>query len=317
MKTVGSFELVRPLPAWGSGYFLGRHTGEVDDELPARAIVRVPVAPGESPYLVAEGQRRQKMRRPPCASVPSLLRVGVGADASGSYLVYEAVPAVRLDALLLDPARFGAETPLPISFALAIVDDVAAALRALERGRAPTSEDARVGHVAVQLAFDELLITDTGVPLVLTPPVGPRPSTPGLLPQPSRERALFAPEKLAGQLPFTSTLEVYMLGALLFMLATASDPPALANLEQRDSAPSLRKYDAEHQVIDGDVPELLDATLRRAMSRDPYERHESVEELRASLRACMELFPPDDRAELVRARARRAFDEAELLLRIA
>jgi hypothetical protein len=278
--TFGPFTLLRPLPAWGSGFHFALHSGDVDDDLPARAIVRIPLA-GEGPLLADEGGRRARSQRPPCPFVPRLVRTILAA--SGPLLVFEPAVAVRLEVLL--------DAPLPATFALAYVDDVAAAVLALSRARG--DDDG-----ALQLSFDELLVSAAGRALVLTPPVGPRASMPGLLQQPRRDRPLFAPEKLRAER--SGREESWMLGALLFSLLTNAEP---------DDA------DASVRALQPDLPEALDALVRRALAPDPRARFESVEELRAALARCNDEFAPDDNAAIARGRAGWRFDEAEGLLR--
>lgn len=279
---IGPFEIVHALPEWGSGWHSARHVGDIDDELPARVIVRTPLV-GEAPFLAMEGARRRRAQRPPCPYLPHLLRAVI--EPGGVCLVFEPLAAIRIASLL--------EGALPAALALGYVDDVARALAALDSARGDDS-------AIIQLSFEELLIKESGDALVLTPPVGPRAVTPGLLQQPRRDRFLLSPEKLAGESGDARTAEVFMLGALLFMLLT--------NAEPHGASRSMREIDQE-------IPDSLDVVVRRALSLDPHERHETVDELRADIARCADQFPPEDRLELVRAIAGHRFQEAEGLLR--
>ncbi|MCB9693116.1 MAG: SUMF1/EgtB/PvdO family nonheme iron enzyme [Alphaproteobacteria bacterium] len=117
-----------------------------------------------------------------------------------------------------------------------------------------------------------------------------------------------APEQAAGGTVDTRT-DVWGLGAVLFQALTGTLPFEGTSREVRDAlaagaslpAPSARMKEKGRKVV---IPSELDAACRRAVSRDPTDRHEHIGELAEELEAWLARADDLVRAASMRAEAR-------------
>lgn len=282
-RVVGPFRLRSPLPAWGFGWHVA--VPAVDDselELPPLSVVRT-AWEGEMPLQVAlEGAARGRWHHP---NVPRLLRRG--DDQGTSWMCFEAVAAVRVEALLASPVV----EPVPVAMALALAVEIAGALRALDGARRADEKS------AIGMRLSEILVTSAGHALVVTPPPGTRMMRPGLLAQTAREPLLVAPELLRGDVTLThGAVDMYAAGAALSLLLFP---------------------DGRTDELAAALPRRVLDVVERAMLDEAHERFESWDELIRALDAAADDFPPvedEERRRLVVSRASRSIEDARRAL---
>jgi hypothetical protein len=273
----GPFDLTAPLPHYGADAWAAlTDRADVDDELPARVVVRRATGPEAAP-LLEEGAVRA--RTPTHPAIWRMVRRGhasLAGSASGSaFLAYEAPIAARL----VDSAD-----ALPPAEALALAREVADAVRVL----AP--ESALAGTIAI----DDVLVREDGTALVLS--AGVRPATiAGGAPLWS-----LAPENRRTMYMGPPRPHVYFVGLAAYVALAGRSPfvddaalNAHALTALRDAAP--------------DAPPLLDDVVMRALAERPDDRHESLDELVRDLARCAEELPaPTAHERMMAARQRLA-----------
>ena len=208
---------------------------------------------------------------------PSIVTVIDRGDENGRpYIVFEYIEGENLKQLLL---REGA---LPVEQALETALQIARALEAAHR-RGLLHRDVKPQNVL--LAEDgRAKVTDFGIArargaegLTLT---GTVLGTSDYIP----------PEQARGE-PTGEPGDVYSLGAVLYELLTGEvpyegdNPVAVAMRHVHDAVPSVRARRP-------DVPERVDALVRRSLAKDPADRFASMGQLIAELEACLRGEPP-------------------------
>jgi hypothetical protein len=244
---------------------------DLDDGLPARAIVRRAIAAGAT-RLLEEGAVRARL-----GTIPNVWRMLRRGHAGGAaYLAFDApVCAPLLQGLApLDGSR-----ALPIGEGLAFALEVGNAIGVLAQGVTLT-------HV-VQLT--DVHVRADGTALVTAAP-GPQPVLEVRAPL-----WTLAPENRRTMFMGPPRPHVYATAMVAYVAITGRQPflndgPALqshALVPVRQAAP--------------DVPPLVDEVLSRALAERPDDRHESLEELLADLTRCTQEVPGVTAAERARS----------------
>ena len=148
--------------------------------------------------------------------------------------------------------------------------------------------------------YGEVYLLDWGLALALTdetashlPRAGPSRDLAGTL-------AYAAPEMIAAiDAPLAEHTDQYLLGAVLFELATRRPPHAQATVTRM-----LESIAASPPAIPASVPARLGAICARAMAKEPSERHAGVAHLRSEVLAFLRLRD----SEHVVAQAERALE---------
>jgi len=179
-------------------------------------------------------------------------------------------------------------------------------------------------------AFGEVYLLDWGLALAL------RGAAERHLPRTSTTRELagtfaYAAPEMVGLIdaPLSEQTDVYLLGAVLFEIASGRRPHA-----RTDAAPPMESIDASPPPVPDQVSPRLAAIITRAMARSPHDRYTCVAQLRLDVlaylrardsehlaarahdklvllrRACGESAPPQTIHELY-AEARFGFREAQ------
>ncbi|MDH3540709.1 MAG: protein kinase, partial [Acidimicrobiia bacterium] len=176
-------------------------------------------------------------------------------DPDGAYLVMQWLRGGSLRRAL-DRGPFNAEA------ALRLLDQICGALGYAHR-QGVAHRDLKPGNV---LLDDEgnAFLTDFGIAVRLVD------ASEGRRPQ-STSPAYVPPEEIRGE-PITVASDIYCLGLLTFELLTGRQPPMDGAL------PSI-------ETIRPDLPAALAGVITRAIAEDPGDRHSSVSEFLADVRA--------------------------------
>ncbi|MEV7185566.1 serine/threonine-protein kinase [Kitasatospora sp. NPDC093102] len=205
-----------------------------------------------------EGQFLADLDHP---GIVSLLDRGLHRDAP--YLVMEFVDGCPLDKFL---DRF---RPLPIGAAIAIAVDIAEALVHAHAGQV-IHRDLKPGNIVLTVDGSAKVI-DFGVALPDHPDAtrytayGATPGTVGYM----------APEQLQGQQKVTKSVDHYSFGCVLFELLTGRQP--FTDRPDRNCA-TQHQQDLPPRVSDhrGGIPSEIDDLVWQLLSKDPYQRFDSL-----------------------------------------
>jgi serine/threonine-protein kinase len=203
------------------------------------------------------------------------------ADGDGvPLIVLKKIEGVAWSELIHDGeavrTRFGAEDLLEWNLAIAL--QVANAI-GFAHSRGVLHRDIKPENVMIG-SFGEVYVVDWGLAVKLED------DGTGRLPTAASANVLagtphyMAPEMLGSGPPPTERTDVYLLGAVLYEIATGHPPHRGETLMQ--IVASIARSTPE---IPENVPRVLAATIRQAMQRHMSDRHASVEELTRSLRA--------------------------------
>ncbi|HEX6838078.1 MAG TPA: serine/threonine-protein kinase [Polyangia bacterium] len=223
-----------------------------------------------------------------------------GETPDGSaYVVMEYVEGRPLDALLEEAA------PLPLFRAINIVNQIGSGLGAahekgiVHRDLKPENvmlvectgrrKVVRRGHgdapatVEMETSYDHVKLLDFGVAKMLDADLS-RQTMSGLVigtPQ------YMAPENARGKGGIDHRIDIYALGVLFFEMLTgklpfdATTPMEMMLAHCTRPVPSLHERNPEAEVTPA-----AEALIRRAMAKDPGERHADMHELLAELQEC-------------------------------
>jgi hypothetical protein len=228
--------------------------------------------------------------------------IALGADGD-PHIVLKKIDGVAWSQIIHDEEaireRFGALDPLEWNVRTLL--QVANAIR-FAHSRGVVHRDLKPENVMIG-AFGEVYVLDWGLAVALEDDGS------GRLPLASEARALagtpayMAPEMLGGD-GVTARTDVYLLGAVLYEIACGHAPHAGSTMIQL-----YAKIMTADPPIPSSVSRELAAIVRRAMQREPAERFESVEALRAALEAFLEHRGSLKLAEEASARLRDLEDE--------
>ena len=276
-EPVSDTTLARLRTALGHRYRIDREIGQggmavvylAHDLRHDRSVAIKVLRPEASAYLGAERFLRE-IHIAAQLNHPHILALHDSGDADG--LLYFVMPYVEGESLRQRLAREGA---LPLEEAVAIAGEVADGLAyahefgVVHRDIKPENILLSHGHaeiadfgIARALAATARAITTTGM----------SPGTP----------LYMSPEQAAGEHAVDHRSDIYSLGCVLYEMLTGRPPyagmtpQALLVQHATDPVPSARAARSE-------VPEAVDATVRRAMAKGPGERFQTAAELRAAL----------------------------------
>ena len=203
------------------------------------------------------------------------------------YIAMELVEGVDLKRM-----QGASEEPLPIAFALYVVEQICEALAYVHSltgdDGAPIGlihRDVSPSNIMLVRRSGDVKLLDFGVAKAATKS-GLSQTRTGEL---KGKLGYMAPEVLEEQ-PYDQRADLFSVGVVLYELLAhqrlfqASSEPGLLvmNLKCEVSAPSL---------VRDEIPEALDRVTLRALSRDPNERFSSAEDLLQELRALQDGYP--------------------------
>jgi hypothetical protein len=192
-------------------------------------------------------------------------------------------------------ARDGAVEPL--EWNLRVLRSVCNALE-LAHSRGVLHRDLKPENVMLG-KFGEVYLLDWG--LALSGDHSLRQAQPGMVGTP----AYMAPEMLGGGPDVSVRTDVYLLGATLYELVTGKPPHGASTVREL-----FRSVLESNPVLPPETPPLLGSICRRAMARDPEDRHRDVAAFRAAIDEFLRFRVADQIVE--RAGARLAQLEARL-----
>lgn len=215
---------------------------------------------------------------------PNLLAYEGGREQEGLLLAYHAyVPSWNL-ARLLRWSRQRGDGPLAPALAVWVTSEVLSSIHELH-----TTElaGAPLGFVHGSLGPDDVLVGLDGV--IRVRGSAPLPPSPTLI-EGTRPWHYLAPEQITGQGQAPRS-DVYACGVMLWEMLTGerafqsdSDLAVIARVHAGDLPPA--------RVLRSELPEVLDALVRRATSLSPEQRPASADELRRALLAAVEPAQP-------------------------
>lgn len=220
---------------------------------------------------------RREARIAAALSHPGICSVfDFGEEEGRLFIVMELLDGGDLHALI---ARQG---PLSPAVAAGLVAQAADALDHAHRAGA-IHRDVKPGNIFLT-KDGRVKVTDFGIAYAASQ--APVTATGSLLGTPF----YVSPEQALGE-PATPVVDVYSLGCVLFQLV-AGRPPyegesflAIARAHLTDPIPSAR-------ALNPDVPEAIDAVVRRALAKEPEERFATAAEMARQLRTAAGLPQP-------------------------
>jgi eukaryotic-like serine/threonine-protein kinase len=274
---IGKYDLLGRIAAGGMAeIFLARESGphSVGRLLVVKRILpHVADDPRMVEMFVHEAQLSMHL------SHPHICPIHEFGEADGTfYLAMEWVRGVSLRQLL-DRVK---GTPLPISFVVRLFADLAGALHHAHTCRDPSGQRLNIVHRDVNpenlmIGFDGVVkLLDFGVAKASTQTDK---TEAGML---KGKFAYISPEQYQGQ-PVDGRADVFSLGVSFYEALTgrsiferASEYETVAAIVLDPSVPSVREVRTE-------VPEDLDAIVRRAMEKDREHRFATADEMQAAL----------------------------------
>jgi serine/threonine-protein kinase len=210
---------------------------------------------------------------------PHILGLYEAGEADG--LLYYVMPWVEGESLR---RRLEREGPLPIPEALALAEQVAAALDHAH-ARGVVHRDIKPENILLQ--GGQAVVADFGIALAATAAAGDRITGTGIV---IGTPAYMSPEQAAGAADLDGRSDLYSLACVLFELLTGDLPwrgtPAFLMARRfAEAPPSVRS----HRLA---VPRAVDAAIRRALAPVPVDRFLSCGDFAAALRADTEPAPP-------------------------
>jgi serine/threonine-protein kinase len=286
MATIGRYELQGVLGRGGFATVYRAH-----DPTTGRAVALKVLHPhlADDPAVrerfVREGQALGRVRHPNVVAVYEAGEVGRTV-----FLATELIEGRTLS------AHCAERGPLPFAEALAIADQIAAALEALHAAGL-VHRDVKPQNVLLETATGRAVLLDLGLVRALGSASVTRSDvfvgTPGFM----------APEQLRAGGQVTPRTDVYQLAATLYTLLTGR-PPFEGDPAQVLTA-VLSERPPDPRALRPDLPPAVAVVLMQALAKDPDQRPAGARELIARLRAAQAGAPQhrDADATLVAPRA--------------
>lgn len=202
---------------------------------------------------------------------PHILPLFDSGEAEG--FLYYVMPYVEGESLR---DRIAREHRLPVSEALAIVGDVAAALTAAH-AQGIVHRDIKPENILVR--DGEGLVADFGIALAVSLVGHDRLTATGLsLGTP----AYMSPEQIGGEQNIDGRSDTYALGCVLFELLTG-EPPFTGPTAQAVITKAMIEMPRSVRTLRGELSPEIDAAITRALAKQPADRFETP---RAFAEAC-------------------------------
>ena len=241
-----------------------------------RAVALKVLRPELSEYVGAERFLRE-IHIAAQLNHPHILALHDSGDAGG--LLYFVMPYVEGESLRQRLGRLG---PLPLEEAVTIAGEVADGL-AYAQELGVVHRDIKPENIL--LSHGHATIADFGIARAFAGAAGAAPGTAITTTGVSPGTPLYmSPEQAAGDHALDQRADIYSLGCVLFEALTGRPPyrgataQALLVEHATDPIPSARALRPE-------VPEALDAAVRKALAKAPADRFQSAAEFRAALGA--------------------------------
>jgi serine/threonine-protein kinase len=203
---------------------------------------------------------------------PNIVSVyDTGTDQGDAYMVMEWVDGPTLAQVIR------ADGPLPPGRACEIGADIAAGLQ-YAHDHDVTNRDVKPSNVLIA-PTGHAKVTDFGIAKVSEKSTVE--TLPGVV---LGTPAYLSPEQLTGR-PADARSDVYGLGAVLYEMVTVHKP-FMGDTPAEVAGNALHSRPARPSSINPNVPESFEGILRKALARDPNERYQSADELRADLLKC-------------------------------
>ncbi|MGQ0702373.1 MAG: protein kinase domain-containing protein [Gemmatimonadales bacterium] len=201
---------------------------------------------------------------------PHILPLFDSGEAHG--FLYYVMPYVEGESLRERLTRAG---PLPVSEALEILGDVAAALTAAH-AQGIVHRDIKPENILIK--DGEGLVADFGIALALSLAGRDRITATGLA---VGTPAYMSPEQITGDRAIDGRTDTYALGSVLFETLTGQ-PPFTGPTPQAVIAGTLSRLPRQARSLRPDLPAQIDAALARALAKEPADRFATPKEFLAA-----------------------------------
>lgn len=260
------YELEAPAGAGRSGRAWRAHDGRTGDTVVVKILDR-PLSDREAVYgFLRESRAARRVDHPNIVTVRDL-----GIHGEQPYLVLDHVAGGGLD------DQLGKEDRLDPLRAVGVLDDVLSGLQALHEAGV-VHRDVKVENVLLE-PDGQAVLAD----LDLAGPLDPDATVAGLGDVTrAGTPATMSPEVAAGE-DATPASDVYAAGAILHHLLAGEPYVDLAGVRPQDLP--QRIANADPPELPEDVPDALEAVVRRALQPDPGDRYPSAEAMREALEA--------------------------------
>jgi len=202
-----------------------------------------------------------------------------GSDDGVHYIVMEYVEGKTLAEYLAGGGRIMPDRAIDIAMAACEALEAAHAQGVIHR-------DIKPGNIMLN-ARGEVKVTDFGIARVIAPSAETVAQTAAIL----GTASYLSPEQAQG-LPVDGRSDIYSLGCVLFEMVTGR-PPFLGDSPVAVASKQVLEQPVPPSRLNPDVTPDLDAVILRALSKNPANRYQSAEEMRADLDRAKRGLPVD------------------------